>query len=105
MYMILIKRLEFSNKKTDLKWAWLILCGMMKDLKPNYSVTKSRLKLLMVNFFSKKQQDRNLLIYLMEKLEIIFSRKMIAWQKIFGKKISNYNFGSTPRPSRHCRVG
>ena len=40
----------------------------------------------MVNFFSKKQQDRNLLIYLMEKLEIIFARKMIAWQKFLEKK-------------------
>ena len=59
---------------------------MMKDLKQNYSVTKSRLKLLMVIFFSKKQQDRNLLIYLMEELEIIFARKMIAWQKFLEKK-------------------
>ena len=83
--MILIKRLEFSNKKTDLKRAWFILCGMMKDLKPTYSVTKSRLKLLMVIFFSKKHQDRNLLIYLMEELEIIFSRKMIARQNFWKK--------------------
>lgn len=83
--MILIKRLEFSKKNLDLKWARFILCGMMKDLEPNYSVTKSRLKLLMVNFFSKKQQDRNLLIYLMEKLEIIFSRKMIARQNFWKK--------------------
>ena len=37
-------------------------------------------------FFSKKQQDRNLLIYLMEKREIIFARKMIAWQKFLEKK-------------------